>query len=93
MYKRSYIGIELMNAFSSRDFNQDTGRAKKAAERGPVVITDRGRPAFVLMTYADYESLRGPELSIAEALAMPEGGDLEIEFPRVSLPFRDVDFD
>ncbi len=30
---------------SSREFNQDTSKAKKAARRGPVIITDRGRPA------------------------------------------------
>ena len=27
---------------SSREFNQDTGRAKRAADSGPVFITDRG---------------------------------------------------
>jgi len=30
---------------SSREFNQDTSRAKRAAKRGPVFITDRGRPS------------------------------------------------
>jgi antitoxin (DNA-binding transcriptional repressor) of toxin-antitoxin stability system len=30
---------------SSREFNQDTSKAKKAARRGPVIITDRGRAA------------------------------------------------
>jgi hypothetical protein len=35
----------------SGPFNQDTSGAKKAAERGPVYITDRGRPAHVLLTY------------------------------------------
>jgi antitoxin (DNA-binding transcriptional repressor) of toxin-antitoxin stability system len=29
---------------TSREFNQDTSGAKKAARRGPVFITDRGRP-------------------------------------------------
>jgi hypothetical protein len=35
----------MATTLSSREFNQDTGRAKKAAENGPVFITDRGRPA------------------------------------------------
>jgi hypothetical protein len=35
---------------SSGDFNQD-GRAKLAADEGPVIITDRGEPAYVLMTH------------------------------------------
>lgn len=30
---------------TSREFNQDTSRAKRAAESGPVFITDRGPPA------------------------------------------------
>jgi prevent-host-death family protein len=42
---------------SSREFNQDTGRAKNAARSGPVFITDRGRPAHVLLTFEDYERL------------------------------------
>ncbi len=82
-----------MNALSNRAFDQDTGAAKKAAEQGPVVITDGGSPAYVLMTYAAYEKLRRPHLSAAEALAMPEGGDFETEFPRLPWKVRDVDFD
>ncbi|PCJ47276.1 MAG: prevent-host-death protein, partial [Gammaproteobacteria bacterium] len=39
----------MMSTLSSREFNQDTGRAKKEALDGPVYITDRGRPAFVLL--------------------------------------------
>ncbi len=35
---------------SSREFNQDTSRAKQASRSGPVFITDRGRPAHVLIT-------------------------------------------
>ncbi len=30
-----------MARMTSREFNQDTGRAKKAAEHGPVFVTDR----------------------------------------------------
>lgn len=33
---------------SSRQFNQDASKAKKAAQAGPVIITDRSRPAHVL---------------------------------------------
>ena len=44
---------------TSREFNQDTARAKKAAAKGPVVITDRGAPAHVLLTYDPYLALTG----------------------------------
>ena len=40
-----------ITTISSRDFNQDVSQAKRAAEAGPVVITDRGRPAFVLLRH------------------------------------------
>lgn len=63
---------------SSREFNQDTSGAKKAAEGGPVVITDRGRPAHVLLTYEAYEELVGTP-SILDLLAGPAGVE-DIEF-------------
>jgi predicted nucleic acid-binding protein len=42
---------------SSRDFNQDVGRAKRMADEAPVIITDRGKAAYVLMTHATFERL------------------------------------
>jgi len=69
---------------SSREFNQDTGRAKKAAKRGPVVITDRGRPAHVLLTFEEYRKLVGGESSIIDRLGRPPGvEDVELEVPRL----------
>jgi prevent-host-death family protein len=72
-----------VTTLTSREFNQDTSRAKKAARRGPVFITDRGRPAHVLLTIEDYRRLAGGNMSLAEALAQP--GDSEFAFtpPRV----------
>ena len=58
---------------TSREFNQDTGGAKKAAEAGPVYITDRGRPSHVLMTFADYQRLAREQPSIIDLLAEPAG--------------------
>ena len=56
---------------SSRGFNQDTSRAKKAAADGPVFITDRGKPAHVLLTFAAYQELLGVDL--LDRLAEPAG--------------------
>jgi prevent-host-death family protein len=64
---------------SSRDFNQDTSKAKKAARLGPVVITDRGQPAHVLMTYAHYQRLTGERHNIADLLAMPGAADIPFD--------------
>ena len=59
-----------MQTLTSREFNQDTARAKRAANDGPVFITDRGKRAYVLLSNADYERLAKPPRSIVEALAM-----------------------
>jgi prevent-host-death family protein len=81
----------MATTLSSREFNQDTGRAKKAAENGPVFITDRGRPAHVLLSIEEYRRLAGlneaepvKEKTIAELLSMPEVADIEFEFPKMS---------
>ena len=71
-----------ITTLTSREFNQDTSRAKKAARRGPVVITDRGKPAHVLMTFQHYERLTGRGRSIVETLSMPGLSDIELDVPR-----------
>lgn len=68
---------------SSREFNQHTSRAKRAAKRGPVFITDRGRPSHVLLTAEEYEKLTGAQKNVADLLAMPEAGAIEFEPPRL----------
>lgn len=68
---------------SSREFNQDTSRAKRAAKRGPVFITDRGRLSHVLLTAEEYQRITGEQKSIADLLAMPEAADIEFEPPRL----------
>jgi prevent-host-death family protein len=76
-----------ITTLSSREFNQDTGRAKIAARSGPVFITDRGRPAHVLLTFADYQRLTGGQDSIVDLLGLPpEEADVEFETP----PSRDL---
>jgi prevent-host-death family protein len=68
---------------SSREFNQDTSRAKRAAKRGPVFITDRGRPSHVLLTLEEYQKITGEQKSITDLLGMPEAADIEFEPPRL----------
>jgi prevent-host-death family protein len=68
---------------SSREFNQDTSRAKRAAKRGPVFITDRGRPSHVLLTAEEYERITGGQKSIVDLLAMPQAADVEFEPPHM----------
>jgi prevent-host-death family protein len=72
-----------VTTLTSREFNQDASRAKKAARRGPVFITDRGRPAHVLLTIEDYRRLAGGGMSLAEALAQRGDADFTFDSPRI----------
>lgn len=77
---------------TSREFNQDVGRAKREALKGPVFITDRGQPAHVLLSVEDYQRIADQEQSIVELLAMPDAGDIEFEaLPLTSELFRPAD--
>ncbi len=67
---------------SSREFNQDVGRAKRAAENGPVIITDRGEPAFVLMRFETYRSLAGRNPRLPELLDLPGMEAVDFDPPR-----------
>ncbi len=78
-----------VTTLTSREFNQDTSRAKKAADTGPVFITDRGRPAHVLLSIEEYRRLAGNGRSIVDALAMDE--DVEFEPPRSNIVFTPPD--
>jgi PHD/YefM family antitoxin component YafN of YafNO toxin-antitoxin module len=68
-----------MTTISSRDFNQDVGKAKRLARQEPVFITDRGRPSHVLMSFEAFRQISGQTESIIDLLAMPEPGDVELE--------------
>jgi prevent-host-death family protein len=76
--------LVTITTFSSRKFNQDTSAAKNAAKHGPVFITDRGRPAYVLLTVEEYQKLTQSEANIADLLAMPGAEDIEFEVPQLS---------
>ena len=69
----------MITTLSSREFNQDTGRAKKATETGPVVITDRGRPAHVLITFSEYQRVVCKGKNILDLVGMKGAGEIEFE--------------
>jgi prevent-host-death family protein len=82
-----------ITTLSSREFNQDTSRAKKAARKGPVFITDRGRPAHVLLSIEEYRRIANKGGNILDMLAMPGVADIDFEPPRLGDEFiRPADF-
>ena len=95
-----------VHTYSSRDFTRDMGAAKRAAAKGPVFITDRGRPAFALLKIEDYYQLAGhleeSLLDVMDAIAcdsrggltgeMVAGGGIEFEPPCLQVKFRAAKF-
>jgi len=72
---------------SSREFNQNPSEAKREAETGPVIVTDRGEPAFVLLRYDAYQRLsRAGTQSIVDMLRQDEG-DFDFVPPRLNDDF------
>lgn len=77
-----------ITTLSSSEFSRNPGRTRKRAGNGPVFITDRGRPAHVLLTIEDYRKLTGGERSIIDMLAMPGQEDIELDPPRLGGPLH-----
>lgn len=48
-----------MQTMTASQFNRDVCAAKREARKAPVVITDRGEPAYVLLTIDEYGPLGG----------------------------------
>ncbi len=81
-----------ITTLSSRELNQDVTRAKKATKKGPVFITDRGKPAYVLLSIKQYQRLTKHCRNIADSLAMPGIENIEFEPQRVTIEARPADF-
>ncbi|WP_425230965.1 type II toxin-antitoxin system Phd/YefM family antitoxin [Sphingomonas sp.] len=74
--------------YSSREFNQQTARARRAALQEPVFITDRGEPKHVLLSIEEYRRLSATRLSLADLLTNADVADIDLELPpRVIEPF------
>jgi len=80
-----------ITSLSSTEFNRWASEAKRAADNGPVFITDRGKPAHVLMSFDTYKQLTKQRRNIADALAMEEIANIDFEPPRVSIGIKPAD--
>ncbi len=83
---------------TSREFNQDLGKAKRQSLNEPVIITDRGVPKHVLMSYEVYQQITAGEFQSAYdwlcGLEHADVSDIELEIPPRSKAQRPpVEFD
>ena len=81
-----------ITTLSSRELNQDVTHAKKAAKHGPVFITDRGRPAHVLLTIEEYQRITMQRRNIADSLGLPGIAEIAFDPPRMTIKSKKVDF-
>lgn len=82
-----------ITTLSSRELNQDIGKAKKAARLGAVFITDRGQPAYVLLSIEEYQKMTRNQPKISDLLAMPDEPEIDFDTPRLTSPlFKAADF-
>ena len=69
------------------EFNRDPDHAKREAQSGPVIITKRGEPALVLLTWDSFRRLAGrDDETIIEALALTGVEDVDFHPPRLDDP-------
>lgn len=70
-----------MFTMTAREFNQSVALTQRHAETEPVLITRRGDPAFVLLSYEEYKRLSAPvdRRPLSERLAIPPSDDPEAD--------------
>lgn len=62
-----------MRTVSSLDAKNRFGQLLDAAQRAPVTVTKKGRPAAVVMSIEDYERMRGVAWTrLSETMAMAQ---------------------
>ncbi len=54
----------------SGDLKRGFSRTKKAAASAPVVITEYGKPAYVLLSFAAYRELVGDQNSLIDSVGL-----------------------
>ncbi|SEB69619.1 prevent-host-death family protein [Paramicrobacterium humi] len=66
---------------TSREFNRDVSAAKRAAEKGPVTITDHGRASHVLLTAEEYDRIANQGERLGERLQMENAENVDLLLP------------
>jgi PHD/YefM family antitoxin component YafN of YafNO toxin-antitoxin module len=81
-----------VSSVTSAAFNQNPSRARREADKQPLVITEHGKANYVLVTYADFTTNWRKSKTLLDAMAdrSPDSGkDFE---QRLDLSARDVAF-
>ncbi len=83
----------MTTTVTSRELNQNSSLVQRQAERETVIVTKHGKPSLVMLSYNEYQRMKGGQ-SILAALSSPEVADIDFEPTREpAIGFRPVDFD
>ena len=74
-----------ITTFTSREFNRDVSRARKASNLGPVFITNRNKPKHVLLSIDEYQRLKSKRSNLVDALSMQGLSEIEFELPHTRI--------
>ena len=76
--------VAVTITMTSREFNQNTSAVKRVAmEQGEVIITDRGEPSLVVITFERWQKLQRLQPSLVDMLAMEEVEDIDFDPPKL----------
>jgi PHD/YefM family antitoxin component YafN of YafNO toxin-antitoxin module len=81
-----------MSFMTSASFNQNPSKAKKEANERPLVITDRGKAAYVLVSYAEFQANWKAPKTLFAALRDPTADEREFEPERLGFDDRTIEF-
>lgn len=79
-----------MVEITSREFNRDVSAAKRKARHEPVIITDRGEPAYVLLAVEEFERLTNRSLNVVDRLSMDDDIEIDFEVSELNLQVPDL---
>lgn len=89
--------MPTITTIPAREFARNLAGAKRAAQDGPVLITDRGEPTYALLRIEDYYRLTGrhaaPRSLLVAMEALPGTEGIDVEAPRPTGTARVIDLD
>lgn len=84
----------MISTVTSREFNQNISKAQRQAHQAPVIITNRGKPDLVLLSYEEYQRMTGKKQTLLEAIGNHDAAFIDFEPMREpAIVARPVDFD
>lgn len=80
-----------MLSIEPKQLSQNFAEIQRQAQQAPVMITEQGKPAMVLMDYATYQQLTKPAPSLADAIGYSVASGVDFAPQRMDLSLRDFD--